>query len=252
MPSRNGGSGSSPSSSSLKTKKQLEKQQERRRRFPAAAAAGLTLDPLLVPRLQAYAESNKTLLRDVDGAVEHLCRSFREYKRKPKGVFRKTVERAIGVVLAKEGKNNKSEEDATNTRGGEEDDDDDDGDDWSEEEDDYEENREEEEDMDVMNRALQSTYATASKGKEVFHQSGSIRNGVSGIEKGSTPSAFASEERVKAAAMRALAKAEINPMEGRLAQNGTDIKTNVDEDEGGEDEDEDKDEDEEKMKRRRR
>ena len=76
----------------------------------AAAAAGLTLDPLLVPRLQAYAESNKTLLRDVDGAVEHLCRSFREYKRKPKGVFRKTVERAIGVVLAKEGKNNKSEE----------------------------------------------------------------------------------------------------------------------------------------------
>ena len=247
MPSRNGGSGSSPSSSSLKTKKQLEKQQERRRRFPAAAAAGLTLDPLLVPRLQAYAESNKTLLRDVDGAVEHLCRSFREYKRKPKGVFRKTVERAIGVVLAKEGKNNKSEEDATNTRGGEEyddddddeeeeeddDDDDDDGDDWSEEEDDYEENREEE-DMDVMNRALQSTYATASKGKEVFHQSGSIRNGVSGIEKGSTPSAFASEDRVKAAAMRALAKAEINPMEGRLAQNGTDIKTNVDEDEEGE------------------
>ena len=249
MPSRNGGSGSSPSSSSLKTKKQLEKQQERRRRFPAAAAAGLTLDPLLVPRLQAYAESNKTLLRDVDGAVEHLCRSFREYKRKPKGVFRKTVERAIGVVLAKEGRNNKSEEDATNTRGGEEyddddddeeeeeeeddDDDDDDGDDWSEEEDDYEENREEE-DMDVMNRALQSTYATASKGKEVFHQSGSIRNGVSGIEKGSTPSAFASEERVKAAAMRALAKAEINPMEGRLAQNGTDIKTNVDEDEEGE------------------
>ena len=126
MPSRNGGSGSSLSSSSLKTKKQLEKQQERRRRFPAAAAAGLTLDPLLVPRLQAYAESNKTLLRDVDGAVEHLCRSFREYKRKPKGVFRKTVERAIGVVLAKEGKNNKSEEDATNTRGGEEYDDDDD------------------------------------------------------------------------------------------------------------------------------
>ena len=54
-------------------------------------------------------------------------------------------------------------------------------------------------DMDVMNRALQSTfYATSkgAKGKEVF-QSGSIRNGVSGIEKGSTPSAFASEERVK-------------------------------------------------------
>jgi ribosome biogenesis ATPase len=255
MPSRNGGGAHTPpggsTSSSLKTKKQLQQQEKRRKLFPAAAAAGLTLDPLLVPRLQAYAEGNKALLRDVDGAVEHLCRSFREYKRKPKGVFRKTVERAIGVVNAHEERsnnnnnNNKSnkrknvrEEGDDDDEDEDEDDDDDDDDDddendWSEEEDDdYEEDREG--DLDVMNRALQSTYATASKGKEAPHQGGSNKQGVSGIEKGSTPSAFASEEKVKAAAMRALAKAEINPMEGRLAQNGTNIQTEADEDEEGE------------------
>ena len=109
MPSRNGdGSHAPPGSSSLKTKKQLQQHRERRKRFPAAASAGLTLDPLLIPRLQAYSEGNKTLLRDVDGVVEHLCRTFREYKRKPKGVFSKTVERAIAFVLKQDGKIHKN------------------------------------------------------------------------------------------------------------------------------------------------
>ena len=111
MPSRNGdGSHAPPGSSSLKTKKQLQQHRERRKRFPAAASAGLTLDPLLIPRLQAYSEGNKTLLRDIDGVVEHLCRTFREYKRKPKGVFSKTVERAIAFVLAQDGKIHKKKE----------------------------------------------------------------------------------------------------------------------------------------------
>ncbi len=42
--------------------------------------------------------------------VEHLCRTFREYKRKPKGVFSKTVERAIAFVLAQDGKIHKKKE----------------------------------------------------------------------------------------------------------------------------------------------
>jgi len=92
MPSRNGGSARTPpggsTSSSLKTKKQLQ-QQERRKRFPAAAAAGLTLDPLLVPRLQAYAEGNTTLLRDVDGAVEHYVEAFESTKGNRKECFGK-------------------------------------------------------------------------------------------------------------------------------------------------------------------
>ena len=246
MPSRNGdGSHAPPGSSSLKTKKQLQQHRERRKRFPAAASAGLTLDPLLIPRLQAYSEGNKTLLRDIDGVVEHLCRTFREYKRKPKGVFSKTVERAIAFVLAQDGKihkkKEKEEEEGIDGEEKEEEDgdddydDDDDDDDYDDDDDD--EKEEDQEDMDVMNRALQSTYATASKGANAAienFQGASNRYSVSGIEKGSTPSAFASEERVKAAAMRALAKAEINPTE--VVQNGNDIEVDVGEEEEEEEE----------------
>ena len=217
----------------------LEK--KRKRTTTNEFAAGLSLDPLLVPRLKAYKNANGANLRDIDGVLEHLLESFREYKRKPKGVFRKTVERACAFVQNEEKRQRGGGAGGDNANiNSDDDDDDDDDDDYPEENDDSEDDDSEDSeewseegeekdrghDMDVMNRALQSTYATASRGSGGGEFQNNNKSSVSGIQKGSVPSAFASVDEVKAAAMRALEKGEINPFGGKK---GSDIDNDDDE-----------------------
>ena len=54
-------------------------------------------DAALVPRIAEYARSND--LGDLDDVVEHLRGCYREYVRKPLGIFRKAVERAVEEVV---------------------------------------------------------------------------------------------------------------------------------------------------------
>ena len=61
----------------------------------------VTSDPLLLPRVEAYARSGdgdgggERALRDVDAVVAHLRARYRQYARKPMLPFKRAVERAI-------------------------------------------------------------------------------------------------------------------------------------------------------------
>ena len=61
----------------------------------------VTSDPLLLPRVEAYARGGdgdvggERALRDVDGVVAHLRARYRQYARKPMLPFKRAVERAI-------------------------------------------------------------------------------------------------------------------------------------------------------------
>ena len=61
----------------------------------------VTSDPLLLPRVEAYARGGdgdvggERALRDVDGVVAHLRARYRQYARKPVLPFKRAVERAI-------------------------------------------------------------------------------------------------------------------------------------------------------------
>ena len=62
----------------------------------------VTSDPLLLPRVEAYARRGdgrasvgERALRDVDGVVAHLRARYRQYARKPVLPFKRAVERAI-------------------------------------------------------------------------------------------------------------------------------------------------------------
>ena len=63
---------------------------------------GSFCDTTLLPRVEEYAQLGGNLA-DIDGAVEHLRGSYREYLRKPMLVFRKGVERACEVVRQRGG-----------------------------------------------------------------------------------------------------------------------------------------------------
>jgi len=74
---------------------------------PAALRGGVTAnryvtsDPLLLPRVEAYARGGdgdvggERALRDVDAVVAHLRARYRQYARKPMLPFKRAVERAI-------------------------------------------------------------------------------------------------------------------------------------------------------------
>ncbi|GIL66159.1 hypothetical protein Vafri_19666, partial [Volvox africanus] len=63
--------------------------------------AGLLLDRLLIPRIEQYGLNNN--FSDVDGVIEYLRRTYREYQRRQLGPFRTMVTRAIGTLQRKGG-----------------------------------------------------------------------------------------------------------------------------------------------------
>ncbi|GIL77999.1 hypothetical protein Vretifemale_7455, partial [Volvox reticuliferus] len=63
--------------------------------------AGLLLDRLLIPRIEQYGLNNN--YSDVDGVIEYLRRTYREYQRRQLGPFRTMVTRAIGTLQRKGG-----------------------------------------------------------------------------------------------------------------------------------------------------
>ena len=65
----------------------------------------VTSDPLLLPRVEAFARSSAggglNALRDVDACAQYLRSQYRQYARKPVNPFRKAVERAMAEARAR-------------------------------------------------------------------------------------------------------------------------------------------------------
>ena len=153
----------------------------------------VTSDPLLLPRVEAFARSSAggglNALRDVDACAQYLRSQYRQYARKPVNPFRKAVERAMAEARARgrcddgNGDDGNGDDEKFSRMDGEGSSDHEDSDDSE----------------------TSTSEATSSDGTS--DENGAIErdeNGMDGGDEAATTAAFAAPEVVAAAAQRAL------------------------------------------------
>ena len=153
----------------------------------------VTSDPLLLPRVEAFARSSagggRDALRDVDACAQYLRSQYRQYARKPVNPFRKAVERAMAEARARgrcddgNGDDGNGDDEKFSRMDGEGSSDHEDSDDSE----------------------TSTSEATSSDGTS--DENGAIErdeNGMDGGDEAATTAAFAAPEVVAAAAQRAL------------------------------------------------
>jgi ribosome biogenesis ATPase len=158
----------------------------------------VTSDPLLLPRVEAFARSSAggglNALRDVDACAQYLRSQYRQYARKPVNPFRKAVERAMAEARARGRCDDGNGDDGNGDDGN--------GDDEKFSRMDGEGSSDHE---DSDDSETSTSEATSSDGTS--DENGAIErdeNGMDGGDEAATTAAFAAPEVVAAAAQRAL------------------------------------------------
>jgi hypothetical protein len=87
-----------------------------RNRSGFGASESYILDPHLLPRLEEYARNHQ--LSNINNTVDDLRKTYREYRRKQQGPFRKLVIKAVHILRKRNRENGVGEEDEWEDRSG--------------------------------------------------------------------------------------------------------------------------------------